>query len=189
MSDHSRPHQPWATRLSTGVPPPHACRLPPIRASVNVGAEALWGGGARAGAAPWSDRRRRAATTGGCRVGPPARTLDRVRRAVSVSRTVASRPAISTARPWRATGTWPWELVASHHRTRAGLGRQGEVHGPLGVQPGGVEHRDRCVLGADQQVELGAAQQDALGPRSTSAAITRRAWRESSRTIPWQCSR
>jgi hypothetical protein len=35
------------------------------------GAEAPSGGGARAGADPWSARRRRTAAAGGCRVGPP----------------------------------------------------------------------------------------------------------------------
>jgi hypothetical protein len=31
------------------------------------------------------------------------------------------------------------------------------------VQPGGVENGDRRVLGSDEQVDLGAAEQDALG--------------------------
>jgi len=58
--------------------------------------------------------------------------------------------------------------------TRCSSGRQGQVHGALGMQPGVVEDRDRGVLWADEQVDLGAAQQDALGPRSTRPAITRR---------------
>ena len=74
-----------------------------------------------------------------------------------VSVAMGSGAVPSTESPWRRQ-----------------LGRQSKVHGPLGVQPGGVKDWDRCVRGTDQQVDLGAAEQDALGPRSTRSPITRR---------------
>ena len=43
------------------------------------------------------------------------------------------------------------------------LAREGELDRALGVQAGGVEHRHRRVLRADQQVDLGTAEQDRLG--------------------------
>ena len=38
-----------------------------------------------------------------------------------------------------------------------------QLHGALGVQAGRVEHGDGRVAGPDEQVDLGAAEQDALG--------------------------
>jgi hypothetical protein len=66
---------------------------------------------------------------------------------------------------------------------------QGEVHGALGVQPGGVEDRDGGVFGPDEQVNLGATEQDAFGtPGGKSAMIRRYSVRESSAMTPTQSS-
>lgn len=41
---------------------------------------------------------------------------------------------------------------------------EGQLHGAFGVQAGGVEHGHRRVGGADEEVNLGAAEKDALRP-------------------------
>ena len=83
----------------------------------------------------------------------------------------------------------------SRSRTRAARGRsrsrrQRQRNRALGVQPGGVEHRHRRVLRPDQQVDLGAAEQDPLGAlgRPAPRMIRRYSSREASRTTPTHSS-
>ena len=65
-----------------------------------------------------------------------------------------------------ASGTGTGRVSAA---ARAGGSRQGELDRAVRVEARGVEHGDRRVAGADEQVDLGAAQEDPLRRRGRRA--------------------